>query len=89
MKAESARYAKAIESENIRLYLRNYLFLNIFKQNVLDPTPMAHHCAWAHAKEYHVERYFREAMISRLAPVSPQLVLCLIAEKVLGLPKSY
>lgn len=50
---------------------------------------MAHHCAWAHAKEYHVERYFREAMISRLAPVSPQLVLCFIAEKVLGLPKSY
>lgn len=29
MKAESARYAKAIESANIRLDLRNYLFLNI------------------------------------------------------------
>jgi len=31
----------------------------------------------------------REVMITKLAPVSPQLVLCFIAEKVLGLPKSY
>ena len=54
-------------------------------------------CEWAvlthggmgYAKEYHVERYLREAMIPRLAPVSPQLILCFIAEKVLGLPKSY
>jgi len=42
-----------------------------------------------YAKEYHVERYLRECMIPRLAPVSPQLILCFIAEKVLGLPKSY
>ncbi len=42
-----------------------------------------------YAKEYHVERYLREAMIARLAPVSPQLILCFIAEKVLGLPRSY
>ena len=42
-----------------------------------------------YAKEYHVERYLRESMIPRLAPVSPQLVLCFIAEKVLGLPRSY
>jgi acyl-CoA dehydrogenase len=42
-----------------------------------------------YAKEYHVERYMRECMIPRLAPVSPQLILCFIAEKVLGLPKSY
>ena len=42
-----------------------------------------------YAKEYHVERYLREAMIPRLAPVSPQLILCFIAERVLGLPKSY
>jgi acyl-CoA dehydrogenase len=31
----------------------------------------------------------REVMIARLAPVSPQLILCFITEKVLGLPKSY
>ncbi len=42
-----------------------------------------------YAKEYHIERYLREAMIPRIAPVSPHLVLCFIAEKVLGLPKSY
>ena len=42
-----------------------------------------------YAKEYHVERYLRESMIARIAPVSPQLILCYIAEKVLGLPKSY
>src|SRR6267142_2780941 len=44
---------------------------------------------YGYAKEYHVERYFREVMIARLAPVSPQLIMCFIAEKVLGLPKSY
>jgi acyl-CoA dehydrogenase len=42
-----------------------------------------------YAKEFHIERYFREAMILRLAPVSSQMILCFIAEKVLGLPKSY
>lgn len=44
---------------------------------------------FGYAKEYHVERLLRESMIPRLAPVSPQLILCFIAEKVLGLPKSY
>ncbi|HEX4409595.1 MAG TPA: acyl-CoA dehydrogenase family protein [Xanthobacteraceae bacterium] len=44
---------------------------------------------YGYAKEYHVERYFREIMIPKLAPVSPQLILCYIAERVLGLPKSY
>src|SRR5882672_1002007 len=47
------------------------------------------HGGYGYAKEYHVERYFREVMIGRLAPISPQLILCFIAEKVLGLPKSY
>jgi len=42
-----------------------------------------------YAKEYHVERYLREVMIPRIAPISPQLILSFIAEKVLGLPKSY
>ncbi len=44
---------------------------------------------FGYAKEYHVERYLREMMILRVAPISPQLILCFIAEKVLGLPKSY
>jgi acyl-CoA dehydrogenase len=44
---------------------------------------------YGYAREYHVERYLRESFIPRIAPVSPQLILCFIAEKVLGLPKSY
>jgi acyl-CoA dehydrogenase len=47
------------------------------------------HGGYGYAREYHVERYFREIMIARIAPVTPQLLLCFIAEKVLGLPKSY
>ncbi|MCX7960682.1 MAG: acyl-CoA/acyl-ACP dehydrogenase [Burkholderiales bacterium] len=47
------------------------------------------HGGFGYAKEYHVERYLRESLIGRIAPVSPQLILCFIAERVLGLPKSY
>ncbi len=47
------------------------------------------HGGMGYAKEYHVERYLREVMIHRLAPVSPQLILCYLAERVLRLPKSY
>jgi acyl-CoA dehydrogenase len=47
------------------------------------------HGGMGYAKEFHVERYLREAMIVRLAPVSQQMILNFIAEKALGLPKSY
>jgi acyl-CoA dehydrogenase len=47
------------------------------------------HGGMGYSKEFHVERYLREAWIPRLAPVSPQMILNFIAEKVLGLPKSY
>lgn len=47
------------------------------------------HGGMGYAKEYVVERLLREVLICRLAPVSPQLILCHIAEKALGLPKSY
>ena len=47
------------------------------------------HGGFGYAKEYHVERYLRESLVGRIAPISPQLVLCFIAERVLGLPKSY
>jgi acyl-CoA dehydrogenase len=52
-------------------------------------TAILTHGGMGYAEEYHVERYMREAWIPRIAPVSPHLVLCFIAEKVLGLPKSY
>jgi acyl-CoA dehydrogenase len=47
------------------------------------------HGGMGYAREFHVERLMREIMIARLAPISPQLILCNIAEKALGLPKSY
>jgi acyl-CoA dehydrogenase len=47
------------------------------------------HGGFGYAKEYHVERYLREALIPRIAPVSREMILSFIAEKVLGLPKSY
>ncbi|MBT6185490.1 MAG: acyl-CoA/acyl-ACP dehydrogenase [Betaproteobacteria bacterium] len=47
------------------------------------------HGGFGYAKEYHVERYLREIMIPRIAPVSRELIMCYIAERVLGLPRSY
>jgi len=44
---------------------------------------------FGYAREYHVERYLRESFVGRIAPVSRELILCFIAERVLGLPKSY
>lgn len=52
-------------------------------------TAVMTHGGFSYAKEYHVERYLREVMIPRIAPVSPQLCLCYIAERVLGLARSY
>jgi acyl-CoA dehydrogenase len=52
-------------------------------------TAVLTHGGMGYAREYHVERYFREIQIARIAPVSPQLILSYIAERVLGLPKSY
>ena len=47
------------------------------------------HGGFGYAKEFHVERYLREVMIARIAPVSREMILSYIAERVLGLPKSY
>ena len=47
------------------------------------------HGGMGYAREYHVERYFREAMIARIAPVSREMICNYIAEQVLDLPKSY
>jgi len=50
---------------------------------------LATHGGFGYAKEYHVERLYREAALTRLAPITEQLILSFIAEKVLDLPKSY
>ncbi|MDP3138315.1 MAG: acyl-CoA dehydrogenase family protein [Burkholderiaceae bacterium] len=47
------------------------------------------HGGFGYAKEYHVERLFRESMLPRIAPISRELILSFIAERALGLPKSY
>ena len=47
------------------------------------------HGGMGYAAEYHVERYFREMVATQLAPVSREMILCYIAERALGLPKSY
>ncbi|MBO6636049.1 MAG: acyl-CoA dehydrogenase, partial [Parvibaculum sp.] len=52
-------------------------------------TAIMTHGGMGYAKEFHVERYMREVMIARIAPVSRELVLSYIAERVLELPKSY
>jgi acyl-CoA dehydrogenase len=52
-------------------------------------TALLTHGGMGYSAEYHVERYFREALIPRLAPISPHMILNFIAEKALGLPKSY
>ena len=47
------------------------------------------HGGMGYAREYQVERLFRESVVTRIAPVSEQLILSFIAENVLDLPKSY
>ena len=47
------------------------------------------HGGMGYAKEFHVERLLRESIIAVLAPVSEQMILNFIAERVLGLPRSY
>ena len=52
-------------------------------------TAVMTHGGMGYAQEYHVERLFRESMLPRLAPVSRELILSYLAERVLDLPKSY
>jgi acyl-CoA dehydrogenase len=47
------------------------------------------HGGLGYASEYHVERYWREARLQRLAPVSQEMTCNFIAQQVLGLPRSY
>jgi acyl-CoA dehydrogenase len=47
------------------------------------------HGGFGYAKEYHVERLLREVTVTRIAPITEQLILSFIAEKVLDQPKSY
>ncbi len=50
---------------------------------------MQTHGGFGYAKEYNVERYWREARLMKIAPVSQEMVLNFVSNKILGLPKSY
>ena len=50
---------------------------------------MQTHGGFGYATEYHVERYWREARLMKIAPVSQEMVLNFISSKILGLPRSY
>jgi acyl-CoA dehydrogenase len=52
-------------------------------------TAIMTHGGMGYAKEFHVERYLRESLITRIAPVTPHMILNFIAEKILGLPRSF
>jgi len=50
---------------------------------------MQTHGGFGYAKEYHVERYWREARLMKIAPISQEMVQNFVSTHVLGLPKSY
>ena len=80
------RYDKGLEcgtAANAAKYLAAEAGFNSCETAVMT------HGGYGYSTDYHVERYLREVMIPRIAPISPQLILCYIAERVLGLPKSY
>ncbi len=80
------QYDRGLESgasANAAKYLAGEAGFDACQQAVMT------HGGFGYAKDFHVERYLREVMIARIAPISPQLALCYIAERVLGLPKSY
>jgi len=47
------------------------------------------HGGMGYSEEYHVARYFREARLTKIAPLSQEMVLNFLGEHVLGLPRSY
>ena len=47
------------------------------------------HGGFGYAEEYHVERYFREARLMKIAPISQEMIMNYVSEHVLGLPRSY
>lgn len=68
---------------NAAKYLAAETGLDVCRQAI------ATHGGMGYAREFHVERLMREIMVPYLAPISQQLALCYVAERALGLPKSY
>ena len=85
MKAASL-YDRGLEcgvEANAAKYLAGELAFNACETAVMT------HGGMGYSREFQVERYLREVMIARIAPITPHMILNFIAEKALGLPKSY
>ncbi|CAG9996240.1 unnamed protein product [Clonostachys byssicola] len=88
MNLESARLMIYLAA---RLYDQGYgdgEYANAAAFNAAERAVMSHG-GMGYAKEYHVERYLREATLARIAPISGEMIKKHIGQKVLGLPKSY
>lgn len=72
-----------MQNQTRPIFLGRGLGYNAALQSVLT------HGGMGYAREYHVERLLREVLITRIAPVSEQLISSVIGERELGLPKSY
>jgi len=57
--------------------------------NTVSTVHFGIHGGFCYAKEYYIERLWREARLLKIAPVSQEMVLNFISQKILGLPKSY
>lgn len=68
---------------NAAKYLAGEATFKACKNSVLT------HGGMGYAKEFHVERYFRECLIHWIAPITPHMMLSFLAEKALDLPRSY
>ena len=57
--------------------------------DIAADTAVQTHGGFGYARDYHVERYWREARLMKLAPISQEMILNFVSEHVLGLPRSY
>ncbi|WP_254538522.1 acyl-CoA dehydrogenase family protein [Halomarina litorea] len=85
----AANQSASGESVDLGAYANMAKFLSADAAFEAADAAVQTHGGFGVATEYDVERYFREARLTRLVPITQQLVLNYIGEKVLGLPRSY
>ena len=67
----------------------SFLPINLQRRGRFADSVRQQHGGMGYAAEYDVERWFRECLVPRIAPVSREMILNYISEKVLQLPRSY
>jgi len=85
----AAAYDRGDEADQVGAFANAAKYFTAEAGHRACETAVLTHGGMGYAREFHVERFFREIQIARIAPISPQLILSHIAERVLGLPKSY